>query len=93
MHQVDTYNSQATAFMPAVGEQTLQSTQEVLFRVNTKIGSIMSKPVNNCLKTEEEIETEFCYANLHVTHANKDGYSNIHSLDKITISGTMEENY
>lgn len=91
MHQIDTYN-EAVAFLPAVREQSHQVTQEVVFRIETrKPGSMTVKPVNNYLKTEEEIETEFCY--LDVLKMNKDGYSNIHSLDNITISGTMEENY
>jgi hypothetical protein len=95
MPHTDTYNnSSATAFLPTVKEQGFQMTQEVLFRMDTKkTASVMAKPVNNYLKTEEEIETEFCFANFNLSKSNKDGYSNIHSLDNITISGTMEENY
>jgi len=94
MHQIETYNGSAVAFLPAMEEQKLQVTQEIIFRSDTKKpGTMMTKPVNNYLKTEEEIETEFCFANLDKLKLNKDGYSNIHSLDNITISGTMEENY
>ena len=80
-------------------------TQEKPARVsNTNEGS-MPLPVNNYLKTPDEIEMEFRYGinprklnlrrdNLHdvASIMKTDGYLNIHNLDE-ALSGFMEENY
>ena len=65
----------------------------------------MELPVNNYLKTPDEIELEFRYGinprrlnlrkdNLHdvASIMKTDGYLNIHNLDE-ALSGFMEENY
>ena len=65
----------------------------------------MELPVNNYLKTPDEIELEFRYGinprrlNLRKDNLSnvtstmqKDGYLNIHNLDE-ALSGFMEENY
>ena len=66
---------------------------------------LMELPVNNYLKTPDEIEWEFRYGinprklNLRKGNLNDltsiiktDGYLNIHNLDE-ALSGFMEENY
>ena len=66
---------------------------------------VMELPVNNYLKTPDEIELEFRYGinprrlNLRKDNLSnvtstmqKDGYLNIHNLDE-ALSGFMEENY
>jgi hypothetical protein len=66
---------------------------------------VMELPVNNYLKTPDEIEIEFRYGinprrlNLRKDNLNEissiiktDGYLNIHNLDE-ALSGFMEENY
>ena len=66
---------------------------------------VMELPVNNYLKTPDEIELEFRYGinpakvnlrkdNLYdvVSIMKTDGYLNIHNLDE-ALSGFMEENY
>ena len=66
---------------------------------------VMELPVNNYLKTPDEIEIEFRYGinprklNLRKDNLNgitsiikTDGYLNIHNLDE-ALSGFMEENY
>ncbi|MBC7948440.1 MAG: hypothetical protein H7Y42_11205 [Chitinophagaceae bacterium] len=89
-------------------------TNENLFRHDSSvirsrsIHALMEQPVNNYLKSQEEIEAEFCfvinsrktaYNDNHErsnTYAqllrNTDGYINFHNLDE-TLSGYMEENY
>ena len=66
---------------------------------------LMELPVNNYLKTQDEIELEFRYG-IHPGKFNlrrdnlrdvasimkTDGYLNIHNLDE-ALSGFMEENY
>jgi hypothetical protein len=72
-------------------------------RKNTE--GVMELPVNNYLKTPDEIEMEFRYGinprklNLRKESLNDvasitktDGYLNIHNLDE-ALSGFMEENY
>lgn len=71
----------------------------------TRNNERMELPVNNYLKTPEEIEMEFKYGinlrklNLRKENLNDllsnnsmDGYLNIHNLDE-ALSGFMEENY
>src|SRR5689334_157744 len=67
--------------------------------------AVMELPVNNYLKTPEEIDMEFRYGvnprklNLRKEHLQEilstntmDGYFDIHNLDE-ALSGFMEENY
>ena len=74
-------------------------------RVSNSNEAIMPLPVNNYLKTPDEIEMEFRYGinprklnlrkdNLHdvASIMTTDGYLNIHNLDE-ALSGFMEENY
>lgn len=59
--------------------------------------AMLEKPVNNYLKSQEEMEREFCFvinsredgATLSI---NTDGYINIHNPGE-KFSGYMEENY
>ena len=73
--------------------------------VSNNCEGIMPLPVNNYLKTPDEIEMEFRYGinprklnlrkdNLHdvASIMKTDGYLNIHNLDE-ALSGFMEENY
>jgi hypothetical protein len=67
---------------------------------------VMQQPVNNYLKTPEEMEADFCFVinsrrafetdDSFDTYGRQikrtDGYMNIQGLDKI-LSGSMEENY
>jgi hypothetical protein len=85
--------------------------EDNLFRISKKGNDtpvVMELPVNNYLKTPEEIEMEF----LRLTHSRKvafherqdsldntdtstsqsNAYMNIHNLE-VTLSGFMEENY
>ncbi|SRR5258705_11080643 len=80
------------------------------FRQETLMGptgneGLMELPVNNYLKTPDEIEMEFRYGinprrlNLRKDNLSDvtsimrtDGYLNIHNLDE-ALSGFMEENY
>ncbi|MEI9809049.1 MAG: hypothetical protein WDO16_14975 [Bacteroidota bacterium] len=104
MNQVETYNSVETSLsLSPTQYQTAPVKQEVLMRTEQKsTGSLMSRSVNNYLKTVEEIETEF-YVAAYISNKDisdntgrpilkKDGYIDIPSLDEM-ISGTMEENY
>ena len=67
----------------------------------------MDQPVNNYLKTPEEMEADFCFVvNPRSAFPERsdsfdsygrlikrtDGYMNIHGLDEV-LSGPMEENY
>ena len=74
-------------------------------RIEKKNEGVMELPVNNYLKTPDEIEMEFRYGinprKLNLRKENlksltsittTDGYLNIHDLDK-ALSGFMEENY
>ena len=74
-------------------------------RVSNSNEGVMPLPVNNYLKTPDEIEMEFRYGinprklnlrkdNLHdvASIMKTDGYLNIHNLDE-ALSGFMEENY
>jgi DNA-binding LytR/AlgR family response regulator len=74
-------------------------------RIQKNNEGVMALPVNNYLKTPDEIEMEFRYGiNLQKLSLRKeslkdiksitttDGYLNIHSLDE-ALSGIMEENY
>jgi len=74
-------------------------------RVSNSNEGVMPLPVNNYLKTPDEIEMEFRYGinprklnlrkdNLHdvASITKTDGYLNIHNLDE-ALSGFMEENY
>ena len=80
-------------------------TQENPVRGFRNIDGLMELPVNNYLKTPEEIDMEFRYGinprklnlkreNLHdfTSITTTDGYLNIHNLDE-ALSGFMEENY
>jgi hypothetical protein len=89
---------------------SISVSEENLFRFGEENGirATMEQPVNNYLKSPEEIEAEFCF----VINSRKaayqeaddsldtygrlkmktDGYMNIHNLDE-TLSGFMEENY
>ena len=89
---------------------SISVSEEHLFRFGGDNGNraTMEQPVNNYLKSPEEIEAEFCF----VINSRKaayqeledsfdtygrlkmktDGYMNIHNLDE-ALSGFMEENY
>lgn len=78
------------------------------FEEGNGIRATMQQPVNNYLKSPEEIEAEFCFVinsrkaayqdadDRYDTYGrlkmNTDGYMNIHNLDE-ALSGFMEENY
>ena len=80
--------------------------EETTLRITkNKEEGVMELPVNNYLKTPDEIELEFRYGinprkvNLRKDNLNEiasiiktDGYLNIHNLDE-ALSGFMEENY
>lgn len=75
--------------------------EDELFRARRRRDQVLlaaALPVNNYLKTPEEIETEFL-CSLHTRKTDTgmstptmDGYTNIHELEK-AFSGFMEENY
>ena len=80
-------------------------TEETSVKLERISEGLMELPVNNYLKTPEEIELEFRYGvkpgklnlrrdNLHdvASIIKTDGYLNIHNLDE-ALSGFMEENY
>jgi hypothetical protein len=56
---------------------------------------MLEQPVNNYLKSQEEMEREFCFvisSRDSMLSINTDGYINIHNPEE-KFSGYMEENY
>ena len=93
------------------GRERVPFTEDTVFRVEMPRNSSMTameQPVNNYLKTPEEMEAEFCfvinsrkaafyemnerYDATGRSNKTTDGYMNIHNLDE-ALSGFMEENY
>jgi len=83
----------------------LKLNEENIFKITQNKEEVMELPVNNYLKTPDEIELEFRYGinprsvNLRKGNLNDlasiiktDGYLNIHNLEE-ALSGFMEENY
>ena len=90
---------------PFAGKVPARLSEEKPFRFSRSNDELMELPVNNYLKTPDEIELEFKYGinprslslrkdNLHdvASIMKTDGYLNIHNLDE-ALSGFMEENY
>lgn len=111
MNQTDTINPMENLFsFSGIENFSVIITGETLFKRNGRNERMptMEQPVNNYLKTPEEIEAEFCFViNTRKTDFDEsddsndtygrltkktDGYMNIHNLDE-KLSGFMEENY
>jgi hypothetical protein len=82
---------------------TSTMSEETIFRIGKSSSSIYSpalqamleQPVNNYLKSQEEMEREFCFvinSRDSMLSINTDGYINIHNPEE-KFSGYMEENY
>jgi hypothetical protein len=95
----------AATLFPFVSLEDIATKKENVSTKNT--GEMMELPVNNYLKTHEEIIMDFQYGINRKTglqgkrnssgipgtqNTTTDGYLNIHDLDK-ALSGFMEENY
>jgi hypothetical protein len=74
---------------------------ETIFRIEKSsiyspaLQAMFEQPVNNYLKSQEEMEREFCFvinSRDSTLSINTDGYINIHNPDE-KFSGYMEENY
>jgi ribosome biogenesis protein Tsr3 len=81
------------------GEPIFRIEKKTTETVDISWQAMMEQPVNNYLKTQEEMEREFCFViNSRNTEfgstmtMNTDGYINIHNPDEL-LSGYMEENY
>lgn len=82
--------------------QNLTVTEPSVFRTTQRLYSpaiqaMMDTPVNNYLKSQEEMEREFCFVinagqDGSTLSINTDGYINIHTPGE-KFSGYMEENY
>ena len=99
------HNAVAHNLYPFAGSVPARLAEERQLRYSGKREELMELPVNNYLKTPDEIELEFRYGinpgkanvrrdNLHDVPSimKTDGYLNIHNLDE-ALSGFMEENY
>ena len=112
MNQTETINPMENPFsFSGIENFSITLTGDSLFKVEGRRNermSAMEQPVNNYLKTPEEMAAEFCFvinsrkASIYESDdsndtygrlmKNTDGYMNIHSLDE-KLSGFMEENY
>lgn len=105
MTQTHTINIQDLCPFAGTNDPAAAPGEEKRFRLESTGDVLMELPVNNYLKTPDEIEWEFRYGtnprrlnvrkdNLHNLSSimTTDGYLNIHNLDE-ALSGFMEENY
>lgn len=99
IHSEDTNYAETLVAFATTEKQLPAFGEDDLFRFRRKYNMktmLAALPVNNYLKTPEEIETEF----LCLLHNRKkggttilvDGYTDIHDING-TLTGFMEENY